>query len=155
MRKTLLGIFLGALFASGPLLAAEVKAENVWLRATAPGQTVAGVFMDLTADRPVSVLRCESPASDHVELHTMSMQDGMMVMRRVSEIKLPRKETVQLKPGGLHVMLIGIKGQLKEGDQVPVTLHYRDAAGKMESLKVSAAVRKHMQKHESHDHLHR
>ncbi len=134
--------------------ASELSVRNAWARATAPGQAVAGVFMDLGAERPLSVVGGTSPASERVELHTMAMQEGVMVMRRVPEIAVPAGKTVQLKPGGLHVMLIGLKAQLQEGQTVPLTLQVRDAAGKVSQVQVEAQVRRHAERaggmHHSH-----
>lgn len=127
---------------SAPTWASDISVRNAWARATAPGQAVAGVFMDLSANRPMSVVGGASPASERVELHTMSMQDGVMVMRKVPEIKLPTGQAVQLKPGGLHVMLIGLKAPLQEGQTVPLTLEVRDAAGKVQQVQVEAQVRR-------------
>ncbi len=127
---------------TAPTWASEVKVQNAWARATAPGQAVAGVFMDLSAERPMSVVGGTSPAAERVELHTMSMQEGVMVMRKVPEIRLPAGQTVQLKPGGLHVMLIGLKAPLQEGQTVPLTLQVRDAGGKTQELAVQAQVRR-------------
>jgi len=134
--------------------ASELSVRNAWARATAPGQAVAGVFMDLGAERPMSVVGGTSPASERVELHTMAMQEGVMVMRRVPEIAVPAGKTVQLKPGGLHVMLIGLKAQLQEGQTVPLTLQVRDAAGKVSQVQVEAQVRRQAERaggmHHSH-----
>lgn len=127
---------------SAPTWASDISVRNAWARATAPGQAVAGVFMDLSANRPMSVVGGASPASERVELHTMSMQDGVMVMRKVPEIKLPTGQAVQLKPGGPHVMLIGLKAPLQEGQTVPLTLEVRDAAGKVQQVQVEAQVRR-------------
>lgn len=125
-----------------PAWSMDVRAENAWARATAPGQAVAGVFMDLKADRPMSVVGGASPVAERVELHTMAMQEGVMVMRRVPEIRLPAGQGVQLKPGGLHVMLIGLKAPLQEGQTVPLTLQVRDAGGKTGEMVVQAQVRR-------------
>lgn len=141
MRKLATAVALSAIL-SVPAWSADVRIVNAWARATAPGQAVAGVFMDLSADRPMSVVGGASPASERVELHTMSMQDGVMVMRPIPEIPLPAGQTVQLKPGGLHVMLIGLKAPLQEGKTVPLTLQVRDAGGKVKELQVEAQVRR-------------
>ncbi len=153
MRRQFAGLLLAAMFVASAA-ADGVKAEHVWVRATPPGQKVAGAFMELTSDAPVSLVGGESPAADHVELHTMAMKDGVMIMRRVPEIKLPKGQTVQLKPGGLHVMLIGIKAQLKEGETVPITLRTRDDQGRAGSLQVSAQVRSQAGKPEQEHHHH-
>lgn len=137
LTLTVLSVFL-AVSAN----ASDLKVHNAWARATAPGQNVAGVFMDLHADRPMSVVGGASPASERLELHNMTMQDGVMVMRRVPEIPLPAGQTVQLKPGGLHIMLIGLKAPLQEGNTVLLTLQVRDADGKIKDREVKAQVRR-------------
>jgi copper(I)-binding protein len=127
---------------AAPAWASDLRVQNVWARATAPGQAVAGVYMDLRADRPLSLVGGTSPAAERLELHTMAMQEGVMVMRRVPEINVPAGQTVSLKPGGLHVMLIGLKAPLKEGQSVPLTLQVRDAAGQVKEMQVEAQVRR-------------
>lgn len=121
-----LGLFLLAL----PAMADTVKVDNAWIRATAPGQDVAGAYMDLTADADMTLVGAESKAAKKVELHTMSMDGGVMVMRPVKDIALPKGKTVSLKPGGMHVMLIGLHGLIKDGDKNTITLVVRGAGGK-------------------------
>lgn len=141
---------LSALLFALPALADTVKVDNPWVRATAPGQKVAGAFMDLTADADMTLLGAESPAAKVVELHTMAMDNGVMVMRPMKEIALPKGKMVSLKPGGLHVMLIDLHGQIKEGDKTPITLTVRGADGKQQKLAVvvearqAGSMRQHM-----------
>jgi periplasmic copper chaperone A len=130
-----------ALLLALPALADTVKVENAWVRATAPGQRVAGAFMDLTADADMKVLSATSPAAKVVELHTMSMDNGVMVMRPIKEVVLAKGKTVSLKPGGMHVMLIDLNGQIKEGDRTPVTLTVRGSDGKEQKLAVDLEAR--------------
>lgn len=127
---------VSALLFATSVLADTVKVENAWVRATAPGQKVAGAFMDLTADANMTLIGAVSPAAKVVELHTMAMDNGVMVMRQVKDIPLPKDKTVNLKPGGLHVMLIDLNGQIKEGGKTPVTLTVRGADGKEQKLAV-------------------
>ncbi len=63
-----------------------------------------------------------SPAAASAELHSMSVEEGVMRMRPVARIELPPGKAVKLAPGGLHIMLIGVKQPLKPGDKVPLTL---------------------------------
>lgn len=112
----------------------HVKVENAWVRATAPGQPVAGGFLDLTADADMKLVGGHSPVSSSLELHTMKMDNGVMVMRQLKEMALPKGQTVQLRPGGLHIMFIGLKKQIREGDKVPVNLTLQNAAGKTQTL---------------------
>lgn len=137
--KTVIALF--TLLLGLPALADTVKVDNAWVRATAPGQKVAGAFMDLTADTDMTLLSASSPAAKVVELHTMAMDNGVMIMRPLKEIGLPKGKTVNLKPGGMHVMLIDLNGQIKDGDKTPVTLTVRGADGKEQKLAVELEAR--------------
>ena len=144
MSPRLLAALCGSLAAT--LLATHawadgVRVDNAWVRATAPGQKVAGAFMALTADRDLTLVAAESPASKTVELHTMRMDGDVMVMRQVKEIPLPKDKTVELKPGGLHVMLIDIKSPLQAGGKVALTLVVKDTSGKSTHIPVEAMIR--------------
>lgn len=121
--------------------AESVQISNVWMRATAPGQKVAGGFMDLTASEDMRLTGGSSPACGRVELHTMRMEGGMMVMRQVPDIPLPKGQTVSLKPGGLHIMCIDLKQPLKRGERVPLSLRVRASGGQEQTLQVEAEVR--------------
>lgn len=137
-RKWLIGLGLSL---AANAWAANVKIENAWARATAPGQPVGGVFMTLTADADLSLVSANSPVAGSVELHSMVMDKDMMVMRRLDQIALPKGRAVQLAPGGLHIMLFGLKAPLKAGTAVPLALTTRDAKGRRETIEVSAEVR--------------
>jgi copper(I)-binding protein len=137
MQRTVIALFAGCVLAT-PALADSVKIENAWARATVPGQKVAGGFMDLTADADMVVVGGSSPVSTSLELHIMKMDGGVMEMRQLKEIALPKGQTVKLEPGGLHIMFIGIKKQIKPGDKVPVTLIVKGADGKEQKLNVQA-----------------
>lgn len=121
-------------------LADAVKVENAWLRATLPGQKVAGGFMDLTAGKNMELVGATSPASQSVELHFMRMADGVMEMRELKSISLPKGETVHLAPGGFHAMFIGIKAPMKAGDKVPMTLSFDDGKGQRTTQEISLRV---------------
>ncbi|MCP5278484.1 MAG: copper chaperone PCu(A)C [Thiobacillus sp.] len=137
MQRTLILALLG-LTLSASALADNVKVDNAWVRATAPGQKVAGGFLDLTADADMKLVGGSSPASSTLELHMMKMDGGVMEMRQIPEIALPKGKTVSLKPGGLHIMFIDLKQRIREGDKVPVTLTVKNAAGKEQQLQVEA-----------------
>ncbi len=135
------------LWFSGWLLAASamadtVKVDDAWVRATAPGQKVAGGFMTLTADADMTLIGGSSPVSNHFELHFMKMDNGVMEMREMKKVALPKGKTVSLEPGGLHVMFIGLKSQIREGQKVPMTLIVKGADGKEQKLAVEATAKK-------------
>ena len=129
-----------SLFAS-VALADTVKVDDAWVRATAPGQQVAGGFMSLTADADMTLIGGDSPVSRSLELHFMRMDNGVMEMRQMKEIALPKGKTVRLEPGDLHVMFIGLKSQIKPGQKVPLTLRVKGADGKEQALAVEAEAR--------------
>lgn len=120
--------------------APSVAVDDPYARAVPPGQPNSAVFMALTntgaADR--SLVAAESEAAATVELHTHSMEDGMMRMRRIERIELPTGERVVLEPGGLHVMLIGLAEQLQPGMDVALTLILDDGS----RMPVTAPVRR-------------
>jgi periplasmic copper chaperone A len=137
MQRSLAMMLAGCLFATAAL-ADTVKVENAWVRATAPGQKVAAGFMELTADADMTLIGGSSPISRRFELHFMRMQDGVMEMRQMQEIKLPKGETVSLEPGGLHVMFIDLNNRIEPGQIVPITLIVKSANGKEQQLQVRA-----------------
>jgi len=110
--------------------AAGIGVEDAYARAVPPGQPNSAVFMVLTntGDADRALVAAESAAAETVELHTHTMADGMMQMRRIERIELPVGERVVLQPGGLHVMLIGLTEQLEPGMEVPLTLLFDDGS---------------------------
>jgi copper(I)-binding protein len=134
---------LAALFA-GFLAApatAQVAIADPWVRGTVPGQSATGAFMQLTATSDLALVAAASPVAKVVEIHEMRMEGGMMKMSAVERLPLPANKRVELKPGGYHVMLMGLAQPLKEGEAVPITLTFADAAGKKQSVEVKAPVR--------------
>ena len=139
-------VVLGALMVVAALPFAAFAAEpvgvkNAWVRPTAPGQTTAGAYMELESATAAALVAVESAAAARAELHTMSMDGGVMRMRPVRKIDLPAKKTVKLAPGGFHVMLIDVKRPLKEGDKVPLALTVQTPDGAKSTIKVEAEVR--------------
>ena len=133
-----LGLFSG-LSATATAQVAEVK--DAWVRGTVAAQRSTGAFMDITGKRDVRLVGVASPVANAVELHNMSMKDGVMRMAPVEGIDIPAGNTVKLAPGGYHVMFMGLKQQMKPGDRVPLTLTFEFADKKRESLELSVEVR--------------
>lgn len=130
-----------ACFSSGALAAESLTATNAWVRAPAPGQKIVGAYLELTSSRAGALAAVSSPVASRVEMHTMTLEDGVMRMRAVERIDLPAKATVKLAPGGLHLMLIDLKQSLKAGDKVPLMLTLRVPGAPDETLAVEADVR--------------
>lgn len=120
---------------------AQVSVERPWVRATVAQQQATGAFMVLRAARDTRLVAVSSPLTPQVELHEMKLQDNVMKMREVPAITLKAGQPLELKPGGYHVMLMGLKGAVTEGQTVALTLVFEGADGKRESVPVSATVR--------------
>lgn len=119
---------------------AQVDVSNAWARGTVPAQTATGVFMTLHAHETAKLVGVSTPAAATAEVHEMKMDGNVMRMRAVGALDLPRMQDVELKPGGYHVMLMGLKAPLKKGDTVPLTLRI-EQGGKVIEEKVDAEVR--------------
>lgn len=144
MKNLLSAILISTAFAPTSIAAHEYKKADLsishpWTRQTAPAQKTGGGFMVITnkganADRLLSV---SSTAAGKVEIHTMEMTGGVMKMRPVSGgLSIPAKGRLELKPGGHHIMFIGLKAPFKLGEMIPLTLHFEQAGAVPVQVKV-------------------
>ena len=116
-------IVVGLLLA--PFLArAQVTIDMPWARATAPLALAGGAFMTITSISADRVIKLESPVATTVELHQTVEEAGVMKMTPVPALVLVAGKSVTLKPGGYHVMLMGLKAPLKQGEHFPLTLYF-------------------------------
>ena len=120
---------------------AQVTVGDPWVRATVAQQKATGMFAQVTSAQGGKLVAASSPVAAVVEIHEMAMENNVMKMRAVPGLELPAGKAVDLKPGGYHVMLMGLKQQVKEGEVVPVTLVVEGKDGKRESVEVKAPVR--------------
>lgn len=120
---------------------AQVTVTNAWVRATVPQQKATGAFMQIQSPQDSKLVSASSPLTPVVEVHEMAMQDNIMKMRHIPTLDLPAGKSVELKPGGHHVMLMDLKQQVKEGESVPLTLVFEGRDGKRETVQVAAPVR--------------
>ncbi len=121
-----------ALLCAGGAAAAQspaVKVDGAWARATVQGQKGTGAFMNITAKDGTRLVGVSSPAAGVAEVHEMKMENDIMKMRPVNGVDLPAGQTVSLRPGGYHVMLLDLKAPLANGSTVPVTLRFKDPKG--------------------------
>ncbi len=139
-RYSLISILAGQLLIT-PVWAQNVTVNNAWVRGTVVGQTVSGAFMDLTSAENAILVGAASPAAGMVELHEMSMDNGVMKMRALAKLDLPAGQTVSLKPGSYHIMLMELKQPLKKGDVLPLTLKFAGKDKRGMTLEVKAEVR--------------
>lgn len=121
--------------------AESVGVEGAWVRSTVSGQQSGGVFMVISSERNAVLIGAETPAARQVEIHEMKSEGGIMKMRPVSKVELPAGKKVELKPGGYHLMLIGLKKPLQAGDKLPITLKLKNDDQTTSRIEVSAEVR--------------
>jgi len=120
---------------------AQVSVTDPWIRATVPVQKSTGAFMQVQSAAPARLVEVRTEVAARAELHEMAMEGQVMRMRRVDGIELPAGKPVNLATGGYHVMLFGLKRQLKEGESVELTLVVQDAAKKRQEVKVAVPVK--------------
>ncbi|MPT49208.1 MAG: copper chaperone PCu(A)C [Sphingobium sp.] len=116
-----------------------ISIAHPWARQTAPSQKVGGSFMTISnsAKSGDKLLSATSSIAEKVEIHTMTMENGVMKMRPVSGgLDVPAGGRLELKPGSYHIMFIGLKAPLKLGEMLPLTLHFQHAGKAQVKIKV-------------------
>ena len=125
--KTL--VFAAALMGS-IVHAQSVEVKDAWVRTSVPGQRGTGAFMKLTAKDGATLVAVSSPVAGVSEVHEMKMEGDIMKMRALpTGLLLPAGKTVELKPGGYHLMLMDLKTALPKDSTIPLTLVFKDAKG--------------------------
>ncbi len=142
MHPLLPSLLAAFAFATASSAFAHVTVSNPWARATVAQQQASGVFLELrSAHDDAQLVGVKTDAASSAEVHEMRMQDNVMKMRAVPSVNLPSGQTVTLKPGGYHIMLMGLKKPLVAGENVELTLDVVHADGAKESIAVTAPVR--------------
>jgi copper(I)-binding protein len=139
-----------ALASSAAMAQKKIEVTNAWARASVPGQKVGGVYMDIRSAKPARLLSASSPAAGKAELHNMKIENGVMKMSPVDGIELPAGQSVKLAPGGNHVMLIDLKRELKQGENVPVVLTVESPDKTRQTIEVKAEIRDVTGMHKAH-----
>lgn len=128
MQKIFAGIISALfLFASSYALASDkniVKVTEAWAKPPLGTRPVGAAYLTLenTGKEEVSLVKATSPTVAEVEIHTMSMEGNIARMRKLSQVEVAPGQKVALEPGGIHMMLMGIKEPLKAGGHFPLTL---------------------------------
>jgi copper(I)-binding protein len=126
-RLTAMALVLATWLSMSPLAGASpIEVTGAWSRATAPGAQVGAAYLTLDtdghADRLISI---ESAVAERVEIHEMRHEDGVMKMRRLGPPLVLEADTpLVLEPGGLHLMLIGLKQPLVAGEHYRLTFEF-------------------------------
>ena len=119
----------------------QVTVSDAWVRGTVKGQNATGAFMTLKSPADAVFKRAESASADKVEIHEMKMDGNIMRMKAVPQLEVPAGKSVELVPGGYHVMLLGLKKPLAKGDKVALKLHFEGRDKKAQVVEVQAEVR--------------
>lgn len=131
--------------------AATFSIEDAYVRATPPHSPNSAAFMHINnnSDKSLKLVAVSSDIAERVELHSHTMTDGMMKMRQVAAVEIEANASVELRPGSFHVMFLGLKSALIEGDSVKLKLYFNNG----DEIIVDAPVKKiTMQKEMKHNH---
>ena len=139
-RRQLIACALGTSLAGLPAFAGELAVTDAWSRSTPPGVTVGVAYFTLKNDTGKSdrLLKISSPIAAKVQVHRTEIQDGMARMREVAVLHVDANQTVEFAPNGMHVMLMGLKKPLVEGQKFELELLFEVAGPR----KIQVAVRK-------------
>lgn len=144
MTKTiaivLAGLALGLALGVGAASADNgIRIDGAWARATPAAAKTGAVYLTITntGGAPDTVESASTPAADKAELHEMKMENGVMEMRPVPSLTIAPGKSLVLKPGGYHLMLIGLKAPLKEGQTLPVTVVFTHAGPQQVTVSVA------------------
>ena len=118
-----------------------VAIMDSWVRANAPGQSVGAAYMTLLSAQDSTMVKVESDIASSVEIHSMKMEDGVMKMRMLEELPLNAGKQEKLAPGGFHLMLFDLKKPLAVGENVNLTLSFKDTAGKITQQQVTLPIK--------------
>ena len=134
-------VVAGVFLLSAQVYAGDIEVKDAWARATAPGQANGSVGVVITSKKDARLIAVKSAIAESAEIHTMSMDNGVMQMRQLDYLELPATQAVTLGPGGNHLMLFGLRHPLKAGTTLPLTLTVQYADKRTEDIKIKAQIR--------------
>lgn len=140
-NKNIFRIGLSAILFSSSAYAGDVTVNDAWSRASVPGQANGSVALTITSTSDAKLVAVATPVSESAEIHTMSMDDGVMKMRQLDFLPLPANQAVNLGPGGDHLMLFGLKKALKAGNEIPLTLTIKFSDNHTKKIKIRAKIK--------------
>ena len=118
-----------------------VKVSNAWVRTSAPGQSVGAAYMDISSAQNITLEKVSANTVGHIEIHTMTMTNGIMKMRMLDKLDLIAGRLYKLAPGSSHLMMFNLKQAFKTGQQVEFKLTFKDQANQSSTVKVLATVK--------------
>jgi periplasmic copper chaperone A len=138
MMKLFASLFVISLSAHAVTPAAPPDISDVWVKTTVPGSTVSAAYMHIKSATPMKLVKVESPAAGIVEIHDMKMNAGVMEMNAMDAVDIAANTLVELKPGGMHVMLMKVRKPINKGDKVPLKLTFEIVGKKTLVIELAA-----------------
>ncbi len=137
---------LSAMFIASILISAcskqdSIEIKNQWVRASNDGQDVSAAYMTIVSNEDTSLIKIDSDVADVIEIHSMSMENGVMKMRMLDTLDLIAGKPTELSPGGFHLMLFDLKKPLAAGKEAHFTLHFKNKAGQEKTISVTSPIK--------------
>ena len=137
---------LSAMFIASILISAcskqdSIEIKNQWVRASNDGQDVSAAYMTIVSNEDTSLITIDSDVADVIEIHSMSMENGVMKMRMLDTLDLIAGKPTELSPGGFHLMLFDLKKPLTAGKEAHFTLHFKNKAGQEKTISVTSPIK--------------
>ena len=128
--------FVLSILSIAAVFGADVEIEGAYARASIPNVPNSAAFFVIknNSDKDIAITSANSDVAEKNELHTHIKENKMMKMIKIEKLVVPAKSSLELKSGGDHVMLMGLKKELKVGDEISLELSFSD--GDKKSIKV-------------------
>lgn len=142
MKSTWKWLAVAATWGMGAAMAQGIEISDAWVRATVGGQKATGAFMNIKAQQDMRLVGVSTSVAGVSQVHEMTLQNDVMRMSEMKQgLPLPAGQTVALKPGGYHLMLMDLKVNPQVGQTVTLNLSFQDNAGKTQTQQVNAPVK--------------
>lgn len=128
--------FVLSIVSIAAVFGADIEIEGAYARASIPNVPNSAAFFVIknNSDKDIAITSANSDIAEKNELHTHIKENQMMKMMKIEKLVVPAKSSLELKSGGDHVMLMGLKKELKAGDEINLELSFSD--GDKKSIKV-------------------
>ena len=128
--------FVLSILSIAAVFGADIEIEGAYARASIPNVPNSAAFFVIknNSDKDIAITSANSDIAEKNELHTHIKENKMMKMIKIEKLVVPAKSSLELKSGGDHVMLMGLKKELKVGDEISLELSFSD--GDKKSIKV-------------------
>ena len=137
MKKVVMFILTGILLLSACSAVEDIEVHEAWARPVTQGNTAAAYFsLHNHTQSDDELIGASSTIADTVEIHESKMENNVMTMNMLSSVQLKAGDELMFEPGGLHVMFIGVKQDLKVGDEFELVLKFKNHADIPVSIKV-------------------